>query len=134
MDRPTCKVIRPAGTYDGKQGFSYFEGISAQSVGSQGICMHFLSIPPGGRAQAHLHENHETAIYVLQGEAEMWYGENLSEHLVVKAGEFLYIPAGMPHLPANLSPTEPCVAVLARTDPNEQESVTLLPELDAMVR
>jgi uncharacterized RmlC-like cupin family protein len=134
MDRPTCKVIRPAGTYDGKQGFSYFEGISAQSVGSQGICMHFLSIPPGGRAQAHLHENHETAIYVLQGEAEMWYGENLSEHLVVKAGEFLYIPAGMPHLPANFSPTEPCVAVLARTDPNEQESVTLLPELDAMVR
>ncbi|HLV34199.1 MAG TPA: cupin domain-containing protein, partial [Spirillospora sp.] len=99
----------------------------------QGICMHFLSIPPGGRAKAHLHENHETAIYVLQGEAEMWYGENLSERLVVKAGEFLYIPAGMPHLPANLSQTEPCVAVLARTDPNEQESVTLLPELDARI-
>ena len=50
-----------------------------------------------------------------------------------KRREFLYIPAGMPHLPANLSTTEQCVAVLARTDPNEQESVTLLPELDALV-
>jgi uncharacterized RmlC-like cupin family protein len=36
----------------------------------------------------------------------------------------------MPHLPYNLSDTESCVAVVARTDPNEQESVRLLPELE----
>jgi hypothetical protein len=36
----------------------------------------------------------------------------------------------MPHLPYNLSDTESCVAVIARTDPNEQESVVLLPELE----
>ena len=134
MDKPTCKIIRPADTYDGKQGFSYFEGISAQSAGSSAICMHLLEIPPDGRAKAHLHENHETTIYVLKGEAEMWYGENLEERLVVKAGEYLYIPAGVPHLPHNLSTTDTCVAVLARTDPNEQESVTLLPELDVLVQ
>jgi len=39
----------------------------------------------------------------------------------------------MPHLPTNLSQTEPVVAVLVSTDPNEQESVVLLPEWDAMV-
>src|SRR6267142_2035079 len=128
----TCQIVRPGSTYDGKQGFSYFEGLSAQSVGSQGICMHLLTIPPGGRAKAHLHENHETAIYVMSGEAEMWYGENFAEYLVVKAGEFLYIPAGMPHLPSNPSKTTPCTAVIARTDPNEQESVVLLPELDKL--
>jgi len=129
----TCKVVRPERTYEGKQAFSYFEGIAAENVGSQGICMHLLTIPPGGRAKAHLHEHHETAIYVISGESEMWYGENLSQHLVVKAGEFLYIPAGMPHLPANMSKTDPCTAVIARTDPNEQESVVLLPELEALV-
>lgn len=127
--KSTCTIIRPGSTYDGKQGFSYFEGISAQSAGSQGVCMHLLTIPPGGRAKAHLHMHHETAIYVLSGEAQMWYGEGLREHLTVKAGEFLYIPAGMPHLPINLS-DEPCTAVIARTDPNEQESVVLLPKLD----
>ena len=126
----TCQVIRPGSSYEGKQGFNYFEGISAESVGAQGICMHLLTIPPGGRAKAHLHEHHETAIYVLSGEGQMWYGEGLREHLVVRAGDFLYIPAGVPHLPANRSDTEPCVAVIARTDPNEQESVVLLPELD----
>jgi hypothetical protein len=43
----------------------------------------------------------------------MWYGERLEEHLIAKAGEFVYIPAGMPHLPYNLSATESCVAVIA---------------------
>ncbi len=43
-----------------------------------------------------------------------------------------YIPAGMPHLPINRGPEE-AIAVIARTDPNEQESVVLLPELDALV-
>lgn len=35
----------------------------------------------------------------------------------------------MPHLPYNLD-VESCVAVIARTDPNEQESIVLLPELE----
>src|SRR5260221_10779615 len=130
---PTCRLVRPADTYDGKQGLTYFCGIAAETVGSKGICMHLLTIPPGGRAKAHLHENHETTIYVISGEAEMWYGENLSEYLTVSAGSFLYIPAGMPHLPGNPSQTTPCTAVIARTDPNEQESVKLLPELDKLV-
>jgi uncharacterized RmlC-like cupin family protein len=129
-DKPTCKVIRTGDSYTGKQTFTYFAGVSAQSTGAHGICMHLLTIPPGGRAKAHLHENHETAIYVLNGEGGMWYGEDLEEHVTVKAGDFLYIPAGMPHLPYNPSATETVTAVIARTDPNEQESVVLLPDLD----
>ena len=129
-DRQTCKVIRSGDAYTGKQTFTYFAGVSAENTGAQGICMHLLTIPPGGRARAHMHENHETAIYVLSGTGEMWYGEELEEHVTVKAGEFLYIPAGMPHLPYNPSETEPVTAVIARTDPNEQESVVLLPDLD----
>jgi len=131
-EKPTCKVIRPEKTYEGAQGFNYFEGITAQNVGSQAICMHLLTIPPGGKARAHLHENHETTIYVIKGEAVMWYGENLSEKIHTKAGDFVYIPAGVPHLPANMSDSE-VIAVLARTDPNEQESVVLLPELEQFV-
>lgn len=131
-ENSTCRVIRPAGQYSGKQGFNYFEGISSETVGATGVCMHLLTIPPGGRAKAHLHENHETAIYMLSGEAHTWYGARLEHHVIVRAGDMFYIPAGMPHLPANLS-TEPCSAVIARTDPHEQESVVLLPELEALV-
>jgi uncharacterized RmlC-like cupin family protein len=124
--RPTCVVIPRAEEYDGKQGLSYFAGISAESARAKGMCMHLVTIPPKGRAKPHLHEHHESAVYVLSGEAGMWYGEGLREHLTVRAGDFLYIPANMPHLPYNASDTVPCVGVVARTDPNEQESVTLL--------
>ncbi len=130
--KPTCHLIRPETTYEGKQGFSYLAGIAAETVGSSGICMHLLTIPPGGRAKAHKHESHETAIYVLSGETHTWYGDRLEHHVVVKAGDLFYIPAGVPHLPANLS-DQPASAVIARTDPNEQESVVLLPHLDELV-
>ncbi len=130
--RPTCRVVRPGHSYEGKQGLSYFEGVAKETVGSSALCMHLVTLPPGARARAHLHESHETAIYVLSGESHTWFGDRLQEHVVVKAGEMLYIPAGVPHLPANLADA-PCTAVIARTDPNEQESVVLLPELDALV-
>ena len=126
MPGQDCVVIRPGATYDGVQGFEYFEGISAETAGSRGVCMLRLEIPPGGVAEPHLHEDHETAIFVISGRAGMHHGEGLRDHLEVGAGEFLYIPAGMPHRPYNPSADEPCVAVLARTDPNEQESVVLL--------
>lgn len=129
---PTCRLVRAGEAYDGKQGFSYFQGIAAETVGSTGLCMHLLTIPPGKRAKAHMHAAHETAIYVLSGEAHTWYGERLQHHVVTRTGDMFYIPAGMPHVAANLSDA-PCTAVIARTDPNEQESVVLLPELEGLV-
>ena len=128
----TCRVFRPGETYSGKQGFRYASGISAESAGARGICMHLLTIQPGDRARAHMHEDHETAIYGLSGESEMWYGDRLQNHMILREGEMLYIPAGVPHLPMNRS-EGPCTVVIARTDPNEQESVVLLPELEALV-
>jgi uncharacterized RmlC-like cupin family protein len=127
-----CALIKLGSTYEGKQGFDYFEGISAQTVGSAAICMHLLTIPPGVRAHAHLHESHETAIYMISGQAEMWYGPQLESYMFLEPGDMLYIPAGVPHLPGNPSATEPASAVIARTDPNEQESVVLRSDLDGL--
>jgi uncharacterized RmlC-like cupin family protein len=124
----TCAVVRPAGEgrVEGRQGLEYAEGVSAQSAGATGLCMHRVVIPPGAAARPHLHEGHESAVHVLSGRAAMRYGEGLAASLEVGPGDFLYIPAGMPHQPVNLSASEPCVAVVARTDPDEQEHVVLL--------
>lgn len=122
----TCVLIKRSDQYHGKQGLDYFAGVSAQTAESKGLCLHIVTIPPLARAKPHLHANHESTVYVLSGEAGMWYGEGLREHVWVRAGDFLYIPANAPHLPYNPSASEPCVGLIARTDPNEQESVTLL--------
>lgn len=127
---PTCVLIERSTGYHGKQGLDYFAGVSAETSGAQKLCMHMVTIPPMARARPHLHESHESAVYVLSGEAGMWYGEGLKEHVWMHAGDFLYIPANVPHLPYNPSESVPCVGLIARTDPNEQESVTLLPISD----
>lgn len=131
---PPCRKLRPSAdhSYDGKQGFSYFEGISRETTGAQAICMHLLTIPPGGRAKAHKHATHETAIFMLEGVTVMHWGDALEHRMEVAAGDLLYIPADTPHLPFNPGPG-PARAVIARTDPHEQESVVLLPELEHLV-
>lgn len=128
----TCHKLRPGQTYSGKQGFDYFEGIAKETTGAQAICMHILSVPPGGRAKAHKHETHETAIYMISGEAVMFWGDRLEHRMEIAPGDLVYIPADTPHLPINPG-TSDAVAVIARTDPHEQESVVLLPELDSLV-
>jgi len=127
-----CACLRAGEPFVGKQGFSYAPAISAETVGASAIHMQFLTIPPGARAKARKHQSHETALHVLSGEVGMWYGERLEHHMVNRAGDFVYIPANVPHMPYNLSESEPATAVVARTDPNEQESVILLPELEAI--
>ena len=133
-DEPAqCRLVQEGESFTGKQGLVYAVGISAESVGAKGIHMQILRIPPGGRAKAHKHAEHETAIYAMSGESRVWHGERLEQHTVVLPGSFFYIPANVPHLPYNPSRTEVCVALIARTDPNEQESVVLLPELESLV-
>jgi uncharacterized RmlC-like cupin family protein len=130
--RSECRLLRAGEQFTGKQGLQYAVGVSAESAGSQAIHMQLVTLPPGARAKAHKHVTHETAIYALSGETGVWHGDRLEHHHTVKAGDFFYIPADVPHLPYNSSTTETAVAVIARTDPNEQESVMLLPELESI--
>jgi len=86
-----------------------------------------------GRIQAHVHERHESAFYFVSGdEAELWAGKELQHHAIAHAGDYLYIPARVAHMAVNHTPT-PAIFVGARSDPNEQESVVLRPDLDARV-
>ena len=47
----------------------------------------------------------------------------LEHEVVSQAGDFLFIPPGMPHEAINLSATEPARAIVARNDPAEQDNV-----------
>ena len=118
-------VIRSGGSYDGKQGMNLAAGVSSRSAGARALCLHLVTIPPGTRGVPHVHDGHESAIYTVSGETEVWHGEGLRHRAVVKAGDFLYVPPGTPHLPVNRSAVT-TVAVVARTDPREQESVVTL--------
>jgi uncharacterized RmlC-like cupin family protein len=127
-------VVRGGEIYQGKQGLDYTPGVSAETVGSQALWLGTVPLPPGGgRTKAHLHENHESALYMISGEnVEVYTGEQLEYRDVAHAGDYFYFPAGVPHVAVNRGET-PAVFVAARTDPNEQESVVMRPELDEKV-
>ena len=118
-------TIRPKGTTMTRQQLPNFVGISAATAGSQHLSMNLVVIPPGGAAQPHVHRGYETAIYLLSGRVETRYGPGLRNSVINEAGDFIFIPADVPHQPVNLSATEPAHALVARNDPNEQESVVV---------
>ena len=115
--------IRPDSVVTTKQRLPYFIGVSQSTAGACGVSMNLVVIPPGAAAEPHYHRGFETAIYVLEGEVETRYGRNLAKSTVNRAGDFLFIPADVPHQPINRSSTEPARAIVARNDASEQESV-----------
>ena len=116
-------TVRPEKTTMTKQKLPNFVGISEASAGSKHLSMNLVVIPAGGAAQPHVHRGYETAIYLLEGRVETRYGPGLRKSVIHEAGDFIFIPADVPHQPVNLSATEPAKALVARNDPNEQESV-----------
>jgi uncharacterized RmlC-like cupin family protein len=132
LRRVTCRVVRSGEAYDGKQGLTYLQGLTGDTVGSRGICMTVVVLPDGARARTHLHRGIETAVYVIEGRAEMYHGPRLDEHAVVGPGDYVYIPADVPHLVMNRSGAQ-ATALVAHTAAGDQDGIVLLPELDALI-
>jgi uncharacterized RmlC-like cupin family protein len=121
-------TVRVSEATQSKQALPIFTGISGKTAGAKGLTLLKVVIPPGGAAEPHVHKGFESAIYLLQGRVETRYGEGLKKSVVNEAGDFLFIPPDVPHQPANLSATEPAIAIVARNDPDEQEHVILYPK------
>jgi uncharacterized RmlC-like cupin family protein len=116
-------TIRGVETTKSKQALPIFPGVSGKTAGATGLSLLKVVIPPGGSAEAHIHRGYESAIYLIQGRVETHYGEGLKKSVVNTAGDFIFIPADVPHKPVNLSKTQPAIAIVARNDPDEQEHV-----------
>jgi uncharacterized RmlC-like cupin family protein len=123
MTDPEVRAIRPEQEIATLQNLPYFLGISGQTVGASGLSMHLVVIPPGAKAEPHVHIGYETGIYVLEGKVLTRWGTGLENEVISTSGEFLFIPPGVPHDASNLSQTEPARAVVARNDPAEQDKV-----------
>ena len=131
MTKTTCKVIRSGAAYQGQQALTYLAGLTGETAGSRAICMTLAVLPPGARAKTHLHRGIETAVYVIDGEASMRFGERLEDVLVARAGEYVYVPADMPHLVMNTS-SAVCRALVAHTAADDQAGIVMLAELDGI--
>jgi len=126
-------VVRGSENFTSQQGAVYPPGICAETVGSTGVFLGKVTIPPGSRTKAHLHEAHESAYCMLGGEeVEVFTGDRLENRAVVRPGDYWFIPGKVPHIAVNRG-TTPAVFIGARKEPTAKESQVMRPELDALV-
>ena len=118
-------TVRPLTTSSSKQRLKQFVGISGANSGARGLSMNRVVIPPGGQAAAHSHVGSESAIFLLAGRVKTLYRPCLERSVINQTGDFIFIPAGVIHMPVNLSANEEAIAIVARNDANEQEHVEL---------
>jgi uncharacterized RmlC-like cupin family protein len=131
---PRCVLVGRGGRYAGTQGLTYGTGVTGTTAGAVGICLTEAELPPGARSRAHLHRGIESVGYVLEGTVETLWGERLEHSLVARDGEFVYIPADVPHVVRNPSADRSARALVAHTAADDQEGIELRPDLDALVR
>lgn len=126
------QVVKPGQTYEGKQGFVYGSGASAETVGSERICMNVLPMPAGARAKVHYHDKIETIAYLLEGCCAVHYGDRMEHRTWLDAGDQIFIPADVPHAPSNESGA-PCTWIVVHSSASDQDGIMLLPELDEIL-
>jgi uncharacterized RmlC-like cupin family protein len=128
-------VLQGGESYISSQGPEYTPGVSAETVGAKALFLGVVTLAPGSRTSAHVHERHESAFYMLSGEeVEWWTGDELQYHEVAHPGDYLFVPANVPHVAVNRSTSVPAVFVAARNEPTAQESVVMRPELSSRIR
>lgn len=93
-------------------------GVDRHLTAATQIWMGKVSNEPGYRSVAHHHGEAQTAGYVLEGEARIYYGPSYEQFVDMGEGDFVFVPPHFPHIEANRSAERRLVWVTARTPDN----------------
>jgi uncharacterized RmlC-like cupin family protein len=74
-------------------------------------------VEPSGKTGIHHHGEQDTVVYVLEGEACVRWGGSGEHTTTVNAGDFLHVPAWLPHQELNSSKEHLFRWVVVRSTP-----------------
>ncbi len=84
---------------------------------SSGLWGGTFQVEPGARTGIHHHGEQETIVYVLEGESLVRWGQHGKSEALVRAGDFLHVPAWTPHMEINPSADRPFRWIVVRSTP-----------------
>jgi uncharacterized RmlC-like cupin family protein len=118
MEYQPIRVVRP----------NEFDTGTAQTPGSQRLAaIHpnagiaspmwggIFVVEPGARTGIHHHGEQDSIVYVLEGASYVRWGERGESSATVHAGDFLFVPSGLPHQEINPSKETPFRWVVVRS-------------------
>lgn len=116
----TIRVIRPdqfdLGTAQ-TQGSERRAAIAPELGVTSAIWGGIFEVEPGAQTGVHHHGRQETIAFVLRGACEIRWGANGEFVAHAKAGDFIHVPAYLPHMEINPSKTHACQWVVVRSTP-----------------
>jgi len=103
-------------------GMRRLAAISHALTGSESLWAGVMLAGPATASSVHHHGPLETVVYVLTGRSKVRWGRRLDHESDLEAGDFLFIPAYMPHQEINPSPDAATQWVVVRSG---QEAVVV---------
>ena len=95
-------------------GMNRAAAITAARAGAEKLWAGTVVIHPRAKTGAHHHGPVESVIYVVSGKARMKWGDRLEFTAEAGPGDFIYVPAFVPHQEINAG-DEPLACVLVRS-------------------
>ena len=114
-------------------GMRRLAAVSHALVGSEKLWAGVMIAEPGVASAVHHHGDQETVVFVLSGPSKVRWGSRLEQEADLEAGDFLFIPARVPHQEINLSTNQSVVWVVMRSA-QEAVVVNLTPGPDGIYR
>jgi uncharacterized RmlC-like cupin family protein len=96
-------------------GMRRLAAVSRELTGSQELWGGVMVAEPNTTSGVHHHGHLETIVYVLTGRTKLRWGTRLEHEELAEAGDFLFIPAYLPHQEINPSPDEPTQWIVVRS-------------------
>ena len=99
-------------------GLKIVSGVGPQHTPATKIWFGKASNPPGYRSLPHHHGEAETGAYLLSGRARIFFGKDFQEYIDVSEGDFMFVPAQIPHVEVNMSTTDELWWLVCRSPDN----------------
>ena len=120
MEPSSIRVVRPeqfdsatAQTPGSKRTAAIYPGMGTGSPMWGGL----FRVEPGARTGIHHHGEQNTIVYLLSGTSYVRWGERGEFNATAHAGDFLFVPAWLPHQEIDPSLDEPFQWVVVRSTP-----------------
>lgn len=114
----TIKVIHPVEFSENTAQTPGSRRLAAVSAEQGVLCTQWggiFIVEPFAKTGIHHHGEQETIVYVLEGEALVRWGNHGHDSVVVRAGDFLHVPAWLPHQEVNPSSNQSFRWVVVRS-------------------
>ena len=108
---------QPASTTTQTRGMERRPGIDSNTAGASQIWLGQVTCAPNTMGPPHHHGEAETAAYVVKGHVRVYFGEDFKEYVEAGPGDFIFVPAHLPHIEGNPY-DEPAEAILSRGPDN----------------